>query len=698
MNGSIATSASLRDQASRDSQSHDAYSTSSGTHPTTGVVVHEEVDTHVEILPEKDRCEIIFRNLSYTVDIDQVVSGRGPITRKRRAEKVILDNITGRFSSGRLTAIMGASGAGKSSLLQVLAGGVHSGHTFGEILVNGTPVDGPQMKKISGFVFQDDVILATQTVREAIAMSAVLRVPDAMSKEEKEERVDDMIRMLGLEKAAGTIIGDANMKGISGGERKRTAMAMEMITNPGVLFLDEPTSGLDTFTAYSVVKILKDLAHTGRTVVATIHQPSSDVFHMFDDLLVLAEGRIIYMGPTANIIDYFSKVGYQCPQFTNPADFLFMSILNNEEGIFDLKAKTGETNQSRIKRLLTHWNTSTENKAILSACSTPSTRGIQKSSYHKRSPLTTQFSYLFNRASKNAFRNPYIVQTKLFQNLVIGLIVGLVYLNMDERKGLAAHQDRMGLLFFLALNNFMSGTFGVLSIFGEEKMVFAREHGAGYYGLPAYFLSKVLVESPFQIVFPWMSGTIVYWMTGLQPLADKYFITMSFVVLGSLCGFALGIFFACTFANLTLALSVTPMIMLPLMLFSGLFVNQDAIPAYFNWIKYISPMKYVFEGSFKTEYTGLTLPNPTDSNQTVPGESYIRSVGFDDGITILYCALVLIGMVVFLMGTAYAALKRVTVKESRPVHIKPANKRKTSGSSAGSVAKDEVVNVVVEEK
>ncbi|KAJ3077766.1 ATP-binding cassette sub- G member 1, partial [Quaeritorhiza haematococci] len=401
---------------------------------------------------------------------------------------------------------MGASGAGKSSLLQVLAGGVHSGHIFGDILVNGTPVDGPQMKKISGFVFQDDVILATQTVREAISMSAVLRVPDAVSKKEKEERVDGTIGMLGLEKAASTIIGDATLKGISGGERKRTAMAMEMITNPGVLFLDEPTSGLDTFTAFSVVRILKDLAHTGRTVVATIHQPSSDVFHMFDDLIVLADGRIIYQGPTSNMIDYFSQVGYQCPQFTNPADFLFMSILNNEEGIFDINAKSGETNQSRIKRLLNYWSASPENKDILSACSKPSTNGIQKSSYRKRSPFTNQLSYLFNRASKNAFRNPFIVRAKFGQTLFIGLIIGLVYLNMDERKGLAAHQDRMGLLFFLAINNFMSSTIGVLSIFGAEKMVFAREHGAGYYGLPAYFLSKVLVESPFQIVFPWMMG------------------------------------------------------------------------------------------------------------------------------------------------------------------------------------------------
>ncbi|KAJ3086462.1 ATP-binding cassette sub- G member 1, partial [Quaeritorhiza haematococci] len=637
-----ATTATIDSHHSLTSSDEDSPTTDVNSPPTHGegevaVDMGAAKFGSVRTLPESDRCEIVFRNLSYVVDVPKPPAPgekRTPLRRNRLAPKVILDDITGRFFPGRLTAIMGASGAGKTSLLQVLSGEIHSGSTYGSILVNGTPVDGPQIKKISGFVFQDDVILATQTVREAITMSAVLRVPDVVEMEQKKQRVEDVIGMLGLEKAAGTIVGDTNLKGISGGERKRTAMAMEMITNPGVLFLDEPTSGLDTFTAYSVIKILRDLAHTGRTVVATIHQPSSDVFHMFDDLIVLAEGRIIYQGPTSKIIDYFSRLGYKCPKFTNPADFLFMSILNNEEGIFDIHAqKTNETNQARIKRLLTHWSLSPENNRIMSECTTASGTGIQKSSYRLHAPFTTQLSYLFTRASKNAFRNPFIIRAKFGQTLFLGLLIGLVYLHVNERKGLAAHQDRMGMLYFLAVNNFMSSTMGVLSIFGGEKRVFAREHGAGYYGLPAYFMSKVAVESPFQVVFPWMMG-------GLQPYVDKYFITMVFVVLCSICGFAMGIFLASVTPSLPMALSMTPIILMPLMLFSGLLVNQDNIPAYFNWIKYISPMKYGFEGAFKNEYYGLTLPNPTEPfGPNVSGESYIKNVGLDDGITILYCAL-----------------------------------------------------------
>ncbi|KAJ3068359.1 ATP-binding cassette sub- G member 1, partial [Quaeritorhiza haematococci] len=463
-------------------------------------------------LLESDRCEIVFQNLSYTVDLAQPLP---PCTKPhpfqlrhtRIGPKFILDDITGHFLPGRLTAIMGASGAGKTSLLQVLSGQLHNGSTYGTIYVNGSPVDGPLIKKISGFVFQDDVILPTQTVREAITMSAILRVPGAVGRNEKGERVEGIIGMLGLEKAAETIVGDTNLKGVSGGEKKRTAMAMELITNPAVLFLDEPTSGMDAFTAYTVVKILRDIAQTGRTVVATIHQPSSDVFHLFDDLLLLAEGRIVYQGPTSRVIEYFSKLGFQCPRFTNPADFLFMSIINNEEGIFDLNAqKSKETNQARIKRLLTHWSHSPENKQILSECAHPINTGIPKSSYRQRAPFTTQITYLLTRASKNAVRNPFIIRVKAGQSLFLGVLIGLLYLHVNERKALAAHQDRMGLLYFLAVNNFMSSTMMVLSLFVGEKGVFAREYGAGYYDLPAYFLSKVAVESPFQIIFPWMMG------------------------------------------------------------------------------------------------------------------------------------------------------------------------------------------------
>ncbi|KAL3896285.1 MAG: hypothetical protein SGCHY_004168 [Lobulomycetales sp.] len=220
-------------------------------------------------IPQDEQCIIQFRDINFSVSKKV----------KRKVEtKVILRGVSGVFKPGRITAVMGASGAGKTSLLQILAGGVRFGELEGDIKVNKKSIHGGEMKKISGFVFQDDVILSTMTVREAITMSAKLRLPNSLSDEEREARVDSVIKLLHLEKAQNTSIGDSDVKGISGGERKRCAMAMEFITNPYILFLDEPTSGLDSFTAFSVVRTLRDLARTGRTVVTTIHQPSSDVY------------------------------------------------------------------------------------------------------------------------------------------------------------------------------------------------------------------------------------------------------------------------------------------------------------------------------------------------------------------------------------------------------------------------------------
>ncbi|KAJ3313222.1 ATP-binding cassette sub- G member 1 [Blyttiomyces sp. JEL0837] len=535
------------------------------------------------LLGPQDQMQIVYRDLNFSVKIKKKES----FFKSTVVEKAILKGVTG-----------------------VLAGEARQGVLTGSIQVNGEEVKS-NIKKISGFVFQDDVILATMTVREAISMSALLRLPREMSTEEKEAQ------------AAGTIIGDSTNKGISGGERKRTAMAMEMITNPSVLFLDEPTSGLDTFTAYSVVNTLKNLACTGRTVVATIHQPSSEVFHLFDDLLLMAEGRIIYAGAADKAVDYFAKYGYVCPDFTNPADC----------------AKGG----------------------------------ISTASMKVSSGYDLQFRYLFQRASKNALRNPLIIKAKAGQTIVMALIIGILYLGTGADKSASGSQNRDGLLFFATVNNVMSSTISVLSIFGEEKNVFAREFGAGYYGLPPYFISKVMVEFPFNIVFPYIFATIVYWMVGLQARPEKYFLFCVFCILSSCSGFSLGIAIACVFEDLETALSSAPLILMPLMLFSGLFVNNGAIPVYFDWIKYISPMHYAYEGLVKNEYTGLSITCAASFPEVeTDGSVCISLNGMDDQFTIGLCVLLLAVMMISLIIVAYLSLLRIVLTKGKPVEPSPA--------------------------
>ena len=168
--------------------------------------------------------------------------------------------------------------------------------------------------------------MATQTVREALTFAAALKMNVSLA--ERARKVDEMMALLGLSGIENTIIGDSSMKGVSGGERKRVAVGMQLITDPSLLFLDEPTSGLDTLNAFNVVAILKKLALKGKTVVATLHQPSSEIFHMIDDLIVMAAGEIVYCGPANAVVKHFEALGFTFPIYSNPADFIFMDVLN----------------------------------------------------------------------------------------------------------------------------------------------------------------------------------------------------------------------------------------------------------------------------------------------------------------------------------------------------------------------------------
>jgi ATP-binding cassette subfamily G (WHITE) protein 1 len=407
--------------------------------------------------------------------------------------------------------------------------------------------------------------------------------------------------------------------------------------------------GLDSYIAYSVVQILRDIAHKeGRTVIATIHQPSSEVFNLFDDVLVMAEGQVAYFGPTKDLISYFGRLGYQCPQYTNPADFLFMDILNFREAIEIIgDNKNGKKPQHSPENLLETWKSSPEKAKWDKERAEALQTGIDPSMLKTRNNFSVQIKYLFNRASKNAFRNPFIVRTKLMETLVTGLIIGLLYLNTYSKSPVVALQNITGVLFFLAVNNVFATTTANLSIFVREKMVFQREYRAGYYTLPAYFISKISVELPFYIVFPTLRVIIIYWMVGLTNTAAAFFIFDAINVLSSLCGFSLGTCLACTFSSLPLALASAPMILLPLMLFSGFFVNSETIPMFLNWIKYISPIKYSFEGMFKTEVTDPSI---------------ITQYGFNDNLEVYICAIILVGMVILFLALTYFNIWRLTRK------------------------------------
>ena len=590
--------------------------------------------------------DIVFQNLTYIVN-DSAQSK----LQKKEIKKTILNNISGYFCHGRLTGIMGPSGAGKTSLLEILSGQSKSGEVIGNLYLNGNISNISTMKRISGFVFQDDIILRTMTVKEALYMSALLRLPETISDEEKKNKVNEMINLLHLEKCQDTIVGDSLTKGISGGERKRLSVGMEMISNPSIIFLDEPTSGLDTYSAYNLISNLKDLTNMGRTVISSIHQPSSDILRLFDDMIILNHGKIIYLGETKNLVSYFSSIGYQCPEYTNPSDYIFMNILNPVS--IDNKLNNNlnfPSIQEKDKYILENFTKSGMEKSIIDKCAMINSNKITLSEGVKKYQASKclQYKFLLKRQLKNFFRNKAILRTKLGQSIGLGLIIGLTFLNIPGSGAQAQIQDRNGSLFMSSVSQVLLPITGILALFSSELPVTLREISSGYYGSLAYYLSKMSIEIPMQIIINIITCTILYWLCLFQKTFKKYIIFVAIISLGSLCGLSIGTAIATASKDVNIAVQFAPFLFIPLILFSGLLINSDSIPPYFTWIQYLSPIRYMYQEVYKNEFRGLYY-----KGQSM--EHYIDDMYFNRVSTALALSL-LAGITLILLIFAYLML------------------------------------------
>jgi len=232
-----------------------------------------------------------------------------------RVSKEILKGITGIIKHSRVTAIMGASGAGKTSLLNILACRIDRKKNVkisGDVLINGRPYEYKIFGDFANYVMQNDILMQTLTVRETLEFAASMTLNK--TKQQRDAIIDKLLNDLKLEKCADVLVGGNELKGISGGERKRTSIAFELVSDPQVIFLDEPTSGLDSLTAFVIVWYMKKLAASrNKTVAMTIHQPSSEIFHLFDDFIFIVAGRLVYQGLASESVDYFTSLGFRCP-------------------------------------------------------------------------------------------------------------------------------------------------------------------------------------------------------------------------------------------------------------------------------------------------------------------------------------------------------------------------------------------------
>uniref|UniRef100_A0A667ZCN4 ATP-binding cassette, sub-family G (WHITE), member 2a n=1 Tax=Myripristis murdjan TaxID=586833 RepID=A0A667ZCN4_9TELE len=541
-----------------------------------------------------------------------------------------------------LNAIMGATGSGKSSFLDVLAARKDPAGLSGEVLIDGAPQP-PNFKCLSGYVVQDDVVMGTLTVRENFSFSAALRLPSSISQKEKEEKVNRLIQELGLTKVADSKVGTQLIRGISGGERKRTNIGMELIIDPSVLFLDEPTTGLDASTANSVLLLLKRMASHGRTIILSIHQPRYAIYRLFDSLTLLVNGKQVYHGPAQTALDYFADIGYTCEPHNNPADF-FLDVINGDSTavafnflnkLFIVYADAVSTSRRGIEdnlvqeyRSSSHYKqTKAELERIVMGKETSSRPPSRTITYN--TGFFTQFRWVLKRTFRNLMLNPQTSIAQVAVTLFLALVVGAIFFDVqDDRSGL---QNRFGALFFITVNQCFSSVSSA-ELFITERKLFIHEYISGYYRVSVYFLTKILSDIITLRTIPAIIfSCVAYFMIGFKATVDAFFTFMVSVALVAYTATSMTMAISADQSVVAIANIFMTITFVFMMIFAGLLVNLPSIASWLAWLKYFSIPRYGLAALQINEFVGLRICDDRTFVlcSSCTGEEYLEDQGVD---------------------------------------------------------------------
>ncbi|KAJ1796634.1 hypothetical protein LPJ59_003628 [Coemansia sp. RSA 2399] len=591
----------------------------------------------------------------------------------------ILTNISGSIYPGELVAIMGSSGAGKTTLLNVLAGRVQGGKLYGDIKFNGAKRNPHDFKRMLAYVEQDDLMHAALSVQETLTVSAKLRLPSIKyTDEEKMQRVDDVMRQLRLSHIADTNIGGPGMRGVSGGERKRVSIGIELVTDPSILVLDEPSSGLDSSSAEMVVKLTKDMSRERNlSTLMTIHQPSAEMVAQFDKLILLAQGKLVYMGPADQALRYFEQLGHPSTN-PNPAnffidmmtiDFASAAAMSESEArvqsLVDSFAEfrrngsrllTSDTSASVVggggdsSAASTHYSGEIgENKDSSLASSSSSAKNGGYSGLHanvvKDITLETANIALYEAPPTNSWisevlvllkrdwtisiRNKSLVRGFLFQTVMMLIFMGFVFFQLKTNQ--ASIQNRIGALFMLVIQSSFPVTLPTMTVIMAGRNVLMRERSTGTYRMSTYFISRALSFYPLVFVPLIIMFTGMYFIAHFQYNAAKFFI--GFALLLTIIYASLGLAFtiAMLMTNLETAHIITPSTMATLFLFAGNMSNSNAVTPVLRWIKYICIFYYSYSGFMQNEFGGLKFTCDSSSAACYhTGEEVLSSYGLNE--------------------------------------------------------------------
>ncbi|XP_031273677.1 ABC transporter G family member 21 isoform X1 [Pistacia vera] len=563
-----------------------------------------------------------FEDVAYNIKLTTSKGSNCFASNQPKATRIVLNGVSGIVRPGELLAMLGPSGSGKTTLLTALAGRL-PGKLSGTITYNGQPFSS-SMKRKTGFVTQDDVLYPHLTVLETLTYAALLRLPKKLSREEKIEQAELVIVELGLTRCRNNVVGGPLFRGISGGERKRVSIGQEMLVNPSLLLLDEPTSGLDSTTAQRIVATLRGLARGGRTVITTIHQPSSRLYRMFDKVVVLSEGCPIYSGRAAQVMEYFGSIGYVPGfNFLNPADFL-LDLANgiapdvkqddqqDFHGRLDHHDDQNSTKQSLISSYRKNLHPALQAEIYQNSRDPNlSTSGISSSRKCENQWTTTwweQFKVLLRRGLQERRHESYS-GLRIFQVMSVAILSGLLWWHSDT-----SHiQDQVGLLFFFSIFWGFFPLFNAIFTFPQERPMLIKERSSGMYRLSSYYFARMAGDLPMELVLPTIFVTVTYWMGGLKPSLITFLLTLFIILFNVLVSQGLGLALGAILMDVKQATTLASVTMLVFLLAGGYYIQH--IPPFIAWLKYISFSHYCYKLLVGVQYSsnevyecGLAMP------------------------------------------------------------------------------------------
>ncbi|CAF3970886.1 unnamed protein product [Adineta steineri] len=612
---------------------------------------------------------VTFHNVSKVINVPAKMIDSS--SKERFIERKLLDQVSGQIQPGQLVALMGPSGCGKTTLLNTLAGRALNGVT-GNIWFNDQSYDRSMKRKLA-YVLQQDLFFEQLTVKQQLTYTGLLRLPNHLSRNDKLAQVEQIIDQLRIRKCANTPI-----TLISGGEKKRVNIGTELLTNPSVIFLDEPTSGLDSTSAVALIDVLRELAMQGKTIITSIHQPSSQIFQSFDQLILLADGKTIFMGKPSDALPYFATLGHQSPPQYNPADYV-MDLVNQDmkireelkEAYLQNKINTNDKTISKQYSTAGRQYLLAEPSGNVADLTNPDNVNLISTKQENKWPIgfLPQLLILFSRAFRLSGKDQF-TRLNFIQALGLAVVTGLCWLRMDLAEDTIP--DRSSFIFFIMVFWPLHTLYNSLLSFPLERAVIEKERASGSYRLSSYFLAKSLAEAPLKLILPILYLLIAYWMANINNNVGIFLAVLIFQLLSVLVAESLGLFLGATLKNLQHGMTAATLLVMSLMLLGGFYVRN--LPHWLGvWGKWLSFFKYAYDACLQLQFKGGHNYKCVDgtyvsSCRNNPNGTFVSEDAleyFDVGLNIGLNFLVLFAMFVVFRFFAYLSLRFIKNNSGR---------------------------------